>query len=338
MTEIVIIGEAWGEREEMEQTPFVGPSGYELSRMLAEAGIHRADCFLTNVFNLRPKGNNIETLCGARADGIPGYPYLTKGKYVRTEFTPELHRLAEELDSVNPNLILALGNTALWALLGTTGISKLRGTASTSTHTISGFKVLPTYHPAAILRQWELRPVTILDLIKAKREALFPEVIRPERQIWIEPALEDLETFYDLHIDGCSRLSVDIETAGTQITCIGFAPSAKLSLVVPFTDQRRARGSYWPSREAELCAWRFVARVLDHPSEKVFQNGTYDIAFLWRSYKLKVRNCMHDTLLLHHALQPESPKSLAFLGSCYTNESAWKLMRKRGKETIKGDE
>jgi hypothetical protein len=43
-------------------------------------------------------------------------------------------------------------------------------------------------------------------------------------------------------------------------------------------------------------------------------------------------------MLLHHALQPESEKSLGFLGSIYTGEASWKLMRQRGKTTIKRDE
>jgi hypothetical protein len=43
-------------------------------------------------------------------------------------------------------------------------------------------------------------------------------------------------------------------------------------------------------------------------------------------------------MLLHHALQPESPKGLDFLGSVYTEEASWKLMRPRGKQTIKRDE
>lgn len=338
MPDIFCLGESYGEHEEREQTPFVGPSGYELTRMLAEAGIHRADCYLSNVINARPRKNDIADFCGSRADSVRGYPYLVKGKYLRSEFQPELDRLARELLDINPNLVLALGNTALWALLGSTGISKIRGTVSCSTHTVSGFKVLPTYHPAAILRQWELRAVTVLDFAKAKRESLFPEVIRPEREIWTEPTLEDLEFFYEQHIQPCHRLAVDIETSGQAITCIGFAPSASLALVVPFTDPRRARGSYWPSKEAELTAWAFVRRALAHPSEKVFQNGTFDISFLWRAYGLRVRNPAHDSLLLHHALQPESPKALAFLGSVYTNEPAWKLMRERGKTTIKGDE
>src|SRR5205807_1311987 len=107
-----IVGEAYGEQEEIEQTPFVGASGYELTKMLDEAGIARADCFLTNVFNLRPPGNKIEALCGPKAEAIRGYPALVKARYVRQEFIPEIERLADELTREDPNLIIALGNTA----------------------------------------------------------------------------------------------------------------------------------------------------------------------------------------------------------------------------------
>ncbi len=283
MSDIFILGEAYGEQEEREQACFVGPSGYQLTLMLEEAGIRRADCYLSNVFNLRPHRNDIAEFCGLRTEAIPGYPYLAKGKYVRREFSSELDRLTKEILDVDPNIILALGNTALWALLGTTGISKVRGTIGTSTHTVAGFKVLPTYHPAAILRQWELRPVTILDFQKALRESTFPEVIRPSREIWIEPELEDLERFYAEFIERSKRIAVDIETSGNQITCIGFSPGATISLVVPFVDARRARRSYWPTLRDELLAWAFVSRVLDHPSEKIFQNGTFDISFLVRA-------------------------------------------------------
>src|SRR5204862_7150081 len=139
---------------------------------------------------------------------------------------------------------------------------------------------------------------TVLDLAKASREAAFPEVVRPEVDAYIPETLEDLEWFYEQHIRGCKILSVDIETAGTQITCIGFAPSRAVALVVPFVDPRRARGSYWPSRELELAAWEFVRMVLSGPEPKVFQNGLYDISFLWRSYRIKTVNAEHDTMLL----------------------------------------
>src|SRR5215469_5427166 len=115
---IAIVGEAWGAEEAKERAPFVGISGYHLTRMLTEAGINRADCLLTNVFNLRPRDNKIETLCGPKSEALHGYPSLGKGKYIRREFASELQRLGDELLEANPNLIIALGGTALWALTG----------------------------------------------------------------------------------------------------------------------------------------------------------------------------------------------------------------------------
>ena len=335
---IAIVGEAWGEEEAKQKTAFVGASGYELTRMLSEAGIHRADCFLTNVLNLRPPGNKIEALCGSKAEGIIGYPALIKAKYLKREFIYELERLGADLADVNPNLVIALGNTASWALLGRTAISKLRGTTFNSTHTVVGFKVLPTYHPAAVLRQYEFRPTTIADLMKAKREAEYPEIRRPRREIWIEPTLEDIYEFDRRYIAGCGILSVDIETAGTAITCIGFATNSSYAIVIPFFDARKKGRSYWPTQSSELKAWTFVRNVLGNPKiRKLFQNGTYDIAFLWRAYGIKVLGAEHDTMLLHHALQPESLKGLGFLGSIYTDEGSWKDMRKH-KTTIKADD
>lgn len=337
MTNALILGEAWSEAEERERTPFVGPSGYQLTKLLEEAEIYRADCYLTNVFNLRPQNNKIEALCGDKKDALKGYPSLYKGKYVRVEFEPELQRLGDELVEVNPNLIIALGNTACWAVLGKTAISKLRGTTSISTHTVAGYKVLPTYHPAAVLRQWELRPVTVMDLIKAKRESFYPDIRRPKREIWIEPTIEDLHEFKSKHLDQSRILSVDIETAGNQITCIGFAPSKDLAIVIPFYDSRKLGRSYWPSASTERAAWGVIRDILQSNIPKLYQNGLYDIAFIWRSTGIKVYGAAEDTMLAHHALQPESLKGLGFLGSIYTDEGAWKQMRHRV-TTIKKDE
>jgi DNA polymerase I-like protein with 3'-5' exonuclease and polymerase domains len=70
---------------------------------------------------------------------------------------------------------------------------------------------------------------------------------------------------------------------------------------------------------------------------KVFQNGLYDIHFLWRKYGIAPARCEHDTMLLHHALHPEMLKGLGFLGSLYSTEPAWKLMRPKGKQTLKDE-
>jgi DNA polymerase I-like protein with 3'-5' exonuclease and polymerase domains len=78
-----------------------------------------------------------------------------------------------------------------------------------------------------------------------------------------------------------------------------------------------------------------VRRVLEDRSiRKLFQNGVYDISFLLRAYGIKTMGAAEDTMLLAHALQPESLKGLGYLGSIYSDEGAWKHMRKKD-ETIK---
>lgn len=334
---IALVGEAWGEQEAVLRQPFVGPAGYALTKMLEEAGIRRADCFLTNVFNLRPERNDIETLCVPKSEDRSQLPPLRNGKYLSSQYLPELDRLNSELTGASPNITVALGGTAAWALLGDSRISKLRGTVTAG---VRGKKVLPTFHPAAILRQWDLRPVTILDLMKARRESEFPEIRRPERTIYIEPSLEDMEWFYETHLVPAKRISIDIETSGRQITEIGFAPSPSVAMVIPFWDKRALDrgGSYWPDLDTELRAWDWVRRACDLPQPKVGQNFLYDLTFLWAGYGIAVRNPFDDTMLAHHSLQPESEKGLGFLGSVYTNESSWKLMRARGKTTIKRED
>jgi uracil-DNA glycosylase len=361
---LLLCGEAWGENEARIGRPFVGPTGVELMRMMHDANlIHFGDedyqnlrsyyrtgnpiypeeiwqrhgVQRTNVFNFRPANNKIDEVCGDKAEAIAGYPSLGKSKYVRAEFTGELERLGDEILGLDPNLIVCLGNTALWAMAGSTGIGKLRGTTRLSTHTVRDYKLLPTYHPSAVVHQYELRPTTVADLIKAKREAAFPEIRRPQREIWIEPNVDEIRTFIDRHVRNCRYLSVDIETSGTSITCIGLSPRPDLALVVPFVDRRKKGNNYFPDLATEVAAWDCVKRVLeDKTIKKVFQNGMYDIAFLWRSVGVGVRGAEHDTMLLHHALQPESLKALGYLGSIYTDEGAWKTERKT--TTIKRDE
>lgn len=340
---IMIVGEAWGQEEEEQGQPFVGPSGKLLNQMLGQVGISRKESYLTNVFNLRPQPkNDVENLCGPKGLALPGYPAIKSGKYIRAEFAPELERLYREIIREQPNLIIALGASAAWALLGTSGIKKIRGAPSSlfgPAFTAVGrpIKVLPTYHPAAILREWPLRAKTIADLAKAEREAAFPEVKRPRREVWIEPTLDDLAIFERDFILPSHDLSVDIETAGDQITCVGFAPSTDRVIVVPFVDAVQRDGNYWRDLQSELKAWDFVRRWCSLPKRIVGQNFNYDMTRLWVSMGIPVPHAEDDTMLLHHALQPELEKGLGFLATIYTDELAWKFMRKKH-ETIKKED
>src|ERR1700734_3297002 len=110
---IAIVGEAWGADEDRLRTHFVGWMSRFLNDMLEDAGISRAECLLTNVFCIRYDGRT-EIFCGPKETAIAGYGPLTKG-YVQAKFIPELERLRDAIMEADPNIIIAMGNAALWA-------------------------------------------------------------------------------------------------------------------------------------------------------------------------------------------------------------------------------
>lgn len=338
MTKFVIVGEAWGEAEEAAGAPFVGASGQLLNRMLAAAGIRRGDCHLTNVFNFRPANNKLASICGPREAAIPGWPQLGQKLWPRAEHARELDRLFRELAEHQPTVIIALGSTALWALTKINSIKKYRGTPILDY--TSTYKILPTYHPAAVLRQWSLRPVVIADFEKALSESEFREIRRPKRLIYLEPSLEDIEDFYKKYIRGSASVSCDIETKTIgklrTITEVGFAPSPDRAIVIPFFSRNIRGHSYWPTPEFEFEAWAWVERIC---KEKVLfgQNFNYDISYLWHEMGIAIPRIGPDTMILHHALYPELEKSLGFLGSLYTKEPSWKFMR-QSNEGLKAED
>lgn len=297
---------------------------------LREQWLAAAGVLLTNVFAFRPRDNRLEDICCKRQELPHDYqwppllPKSTSGSFVRPEYLPEVDRLYDELASARPNLSVALGNTACWALLRQTAIGSLRGAVAEG---VRGGKVLPTYHPAGVLRQWAWRPIVIADLMKARREAEFAEIRRPERKILINPSLWEVHQWIkDSLTMAPAALAVDIETHRGQIVCIGFARSRGEALVVPFIDRARPGWRYWTEGD-ELAAWLAVGELLHSEVPKVFQNGVYDLQYLL-AMGFRPKACLEDTMLLHHSLFPEMPKALGFLGSIYTAESSWKLMRR----------
>jgi DNA polymerase len=323
----MIVGEAWGEHEENAGRPFVGSAGRFLKALLSENGINPRECHITNVFNRRPMGNSILNFCGPKSSAIAGYRALQQGKYIREEFRPELERLYAEVARSQPNVIIALGNTALWALCKKVGIKKYRGSPLPSIP-IEGrtYKVLPTWHPSAVLRQYPLKPVLMIDLAKARRQAEFPEIVRPSHLILLEPTLEDIADFYHEHLVGQPFLSCDIETKQRQITEVGYSDAGgKYAIVIPFY-KRSGDGNYWDSLADERKAWDWVRRI-NSEFPLIGQNFQYDMMYFWKTVGIPCPHFLGDTMIQHHSLYPELEKGLGFLGSVYTDEPSWKFMR-----------
>jgi uracil-DNA glycosylase len=349
--EVLVVGEAPGKEEDALGVPFVGTSGQELRRMLEQAGFNpgrKAPFYadskvrFTNVFLERPPNNNIDAFCGKRADVGREYSHipLSMGKYVLPAYLRYLDTLADEIKLCQPRLVVALGNTATWALLGRTGITKLRGSVFPNELVPGGPPVLPTYHPANILREWSNRVVAVGDLIKARR-FLDTGFSVPRRELWIDPTLDEIREFLDRWIFGERPrvLSFDIETFGETITCIGFAPSRDRAITIPFYDPGKPDRNYWATPGEELEAWKLCHRVLTSDIPKLGQNGLYDVQYL-HAARIPVKRYLEDTMIRHHSLYPEMEKGLGFMATLYTDEAPWKLLRDRKKDTVDkiGDE
>lgn len=309
---IMIVGEAPGAEEEVKGIPFVGASGNELTKMLAEAGINREECFLTNVCKYRPPENKIE------------YFFLDAKRTKPNELIKEgLEELKQEIAEVKPLLIIAMGNTAFWGLSGKNGITKWRG----SMLSYGSAMFLPTYHPAHIMRQWEYRSIAIHDLRRAAKgfkEGKWPEeklktIVRPD----FSTVMDVLGTLIKKADDGPITLASDIETRARYIACHGIAWSESEAISIPEMCVERPAGYF--SLDEEVAIWERERRLLTHPRvEVVGQNYLYDAQYFARR-KGYVPNLRHDTLFQQHVAFAGLPKGLDFLSSMYCQHHVyWK--------------
>jgi uracil-DNA glycosylase len=322
--------------------PLIGPSGKVFDQLLKVAGIDRAECLVTNVFDFQLPDNEVNNVtvntAEAKARGWPTeLPPIN-----RRHLDPSLHchigRLGRELAAARPVVVVPLGATALWALTGSSRISESRGAASLACGPVPWRgKIVPTFHPAHVRQQWDMFTTVAGDFMKAAAEAeRGPSLVMKQRELWLAPTLQDLDEFRRRYIDRASEISIDIETAWGQITCVGFGVNSTTAITVPFTDGRRPGRSYWTTPEAECKAWRWVEAVCQTPQPKILQNGPYDAYWLVTSRGIWIRNYRWDTRIIHQALFPELPKSLEFMGGTYANAPAWKLMR--GEKQEKSDD
>jgi uracil-DNA glycosylase len=322
--------------------PFGGYVDDLLREMLTKAGIPPVECEFMNVFPMRPPGGQIDKLFIKKSEaskaGCNDVAYTYGSRVLHPDFRGHLDGLGGALGSSGAPVIVSLGPVACWAVTGQDRLSSYRGTVLSSARA-GGRKVLPTYHPGDVVKQWAWRPIVVADLKKALAETAYPEIRRPARQIWIAENIRDLETFDRLHLAKATAIAFDIETQAGQMTCISIAPSPHVALVVPIWDKRRSDFSFW-SAENEVLVRKWLHSILSRRSilRKIAQNSTYDMTYLAEE-GIRVGGQIEDTMLAHHSIEPEMEKDLGFLASLYTTEPEWKQMNsKRKADRDKSDE
>lgn len=339
---VAIVGEAPGADEDVKGVPFVGASGRLLDELLCFAGLatpiydprgrflkaNRSELMVTNVFQERPPSNKVDYFFSKEAQYKDNPRHPIHGYLKEPHVIP---RLYSELEKSGARRVIVLGGTALWALVGHHKITEYRGTFL---HDSTGkYELLPSYHPAAVLRDYGLRPILAMDLKKAKQDK--PQAKR--REVRIIENTRDMKAAVDEALDA-PIICLDVETHEHQITCVSFAPSSALSYVVPIWNLSRSDYCHWGLRdEVELRAQ--LQRILCSSVPKLFQNGTYDLS-LFTAEGFELRGPYHDTMLMSHSYQIEWPKDLGTLGSIYVPDMfAWKTMRtSKIKDRSKKDE
>jgi len=149
-SQIMIVGEGPGEKEDMLGKPFVGEAGMLLNKMLNAIKIKRENIYITNVVNYRPPNNR------------------------KPEFS-EIKRysvfLREHISIINPKILILMGSTAMEALLGQKlKISKERGKWKEIIINQKTFLTILTFHPAYLLRQPDQKKFSWEDLKSLRKK------------------------------------------------------------------------------------------------------------------------------------------------------------------------
>lgn len=314
---VLVVGEAPGENEVKEGLPFVGTSGKELDKMLAEAGYDPAGVRITNVCHVRPPGNDISAFLGFPKKEAKPDSRFEHGLYFSPEVASGLGVLQMEIAAM-PNLkqIIGLGNTPLWALTGNYGITKWRGSQMFAKRlTGTPIPFVPTYHPAMILRVWENRWIGVMDLKRARMWGEKKYAV-PTYDFTIRPSFTRVCQYLNNAIaivEGGKKLKLasDVETRQGFIACFALADSARSAICVPILT---TTGNYWTADEEARIIYLLYRLTTNPLCEIIGQNYLYDQQYWAKGYGFVMR-LMHDTMLKQHLILPGVEKGLDFISS-----------------------
>jgi hypothetical protein len=232
-------------------------------------------------------------------------------------------RLALTQKLAGYDVVLTMGVLAMWALTGQTAIDNYRGTHIDSPF-VQNLQVVPTYAPHLYCTQaWQEQPIVASAMRKATGK--FTDI---DRTIYLPESPADIRDWIAQHVG--NSIAFDVETNyGGRITEFGITPAgADKCLYVQLEDFKH--NAIW-SEEDELAIWTEIAMLAARPDVAWgFHNAVYDLSYLVE-YGIYPLGHIWDTMLRHHAYQPEWEKSLGFLASLHLPTRAWKHLRKQAK-------
>jgi len=313
--QVVIVGESPGQTEFERGFPFCGASGELLNLYISR--------FFPSLYEEHSKAGSSDEFYELRHKHF----YITNAclcelKTPDKNYAPHCKkRLLRELERLRPKIIIALGALALKFLLDEEHITSFRGFVIPTPVGL----VLPTYHPAYVLRVPEQEEVFVRDLAKAYRVLCERyqedplDVIVLDSPVAVEWFIEKVRS-----LGSKDLLAFDLETTGfdfmsDSVLCASFSFDGKVGYVLPasyprFVDALRA--------------------ILETPVRKTGANLKFDLKFL-RKLGVGFKNYYFDVTIAQHTINENFPLDLTSLTSLYTNlpKYDWDLLKiKKGKK------
>lgn len=307
--------------DDRSELPAQGQEGRLLDTILKDAGSSLSQVYVTHILKRRPVGGLFRN---AHLDGITS---------VEKQCMPEFW---SEVNAIKPNVILALGEAALFFTTGHKKITNYRGSILRSK---LGTKVVASYTPESLLfsrtqkqerdplkepkAAWSAKTYMTLDYRRAIEESLFPDIRLPSRTLEIARNSAVFYQFLERYKDK-KKVALDIEVINCIPVCIALAFTPFHAMSVPLINIPGANNFQIPHGDLTMM-WKLLARMLNDPLVgKIGQNFKFDHEKLERPCGFRIQNVISDVMFKAHALHGELPKKLGFTTSIYTKEPYYK--------------
>lgn len=309
--DILFVGEGPGRQEDEQERPFVGVAGHVLASLVHLADVPKSAIALDNAVRCRPPGNRT--------------PYVVEMANCK-EF------LLADIEAIQPKVIVALGAAALGTLYKKVPIASVLG--QTLTQPDTGLPLIPTYHPAFLLRDnWSMCGLVAEHIRKAYRLATGQIPPHREGNYFVTRALEELKAVAR-YLAQAPLLAFDTETTGLdwatdELLCVQFSGAPGEGFTVPILQNAAPPGQkgllapYWAMAEFNDVL-DILQELLGSTTPKMAQNGVFDLRFLERSnaepivqaataFGFEVRNVEQDTMIASRTANENVPANLTTL-------------------------
>jgi len=308
--DIFILLEAPAKNEDIQGRAAVGKAGKHLDELINLANLSEANIFIGN-----------SCLCWT-GEGNP--------KPTEEQLRACWENVATLLKLVNPKFLIPMGDTALNLITGKNGITKNRGKFLSMRSELNNgyeFKILPTFHPAAVIYDPQKKNKIIEDLAYVNN-ILYPEDSNLEKILVDSIDLFD-QMCAEIYNSG-NTLSVDLETTGLsiwkdKIIGVSFSCNWNKGYYVPLIvredeeDRNSELTSFWVLEDDAIVRKGIIDIISHKKIQKTGQNLVFDRKFCKKYFDTDIENIVFDAQLAAHLLDENSKHDLGVLALKYTD-------------------